>query len=235
MSLLTIVQQSCRLLSLPIPDEVVTSQDTQVQQLYALANEEGHELSTSFDWQILTREHTFTTVPDPEQPSAVPSDLQRFIANSFFDRTTRREFIGPITPQVWQAIQAQPQLNRVFLAFRERDNAFLVTPTPSSGDTIAYEYVSKNWAKSIDDEPKDEFTADTDNTYLSERLFVLSLRWKFLSSKGFPYAQAFDSYQRELQKEQAKDGGMTKIDASGRTLFNLFPNNVPAGNWPGPI
>lgn len=232
-NLLAIVQTACRLLSLPVPSEVVDSTDAQVQQLYALSNEEGAELATSFDWQKLTRQREFTTVSDPDQPSAIADDWDRFLSNTFFDRNTRREFLGPITPQAWQAIQAQPQLNRVFLAFRMRDGEFLVTPTPSSADTVAYEYITKNWAKSVSDEPLDQFYADTDTTYLPERLFPLGLRWRFLSAKGFDYSQAFDTYQRELQKEQAKDGGMTKIDASGRTLFNLFPNNVPAGNFPG--
>ena len=51
MSLLTIVQRVCRLVSLPVPTTVVTSTDLVVQQLYALANEEGEELADAYDWQ----------------------------------------------------------------------------------------------------------------------------------------------------------------------------------------
>jgi hypothetical protein len=124
----------------------VNSTDAQVQQLYALANEEGDELSGTYDWQVMRRQHLFNTVASAVQSSAIPSDLDHFIANSFFNRTTMRYIYGPITPQEWQAIQAQPQLNRVFLAFIERDGQFLVTPTPSAGQQIAYEYITTNWA-----------------------------------------------------------------------------------------
>ncbi len=107
-------------MSIPVPTEVVNSTDAQVQQLYALANEEGDELSGTYDWQVMRKQHLFNTVASAVQASAVPSDLDHFIANSFFNRTTMRYIYGPITPQEWQAIQAQPQLNRVFLAFIER-------------------------------------------------------------------------------------------------------------------
>jgi len=154
MSLLTIVQQTCRLLSLLPPDEVVTSTDAQVQLLYQLAIEEGEELSTNgdMDWQVLTQQKIFYTVADPVQVDAVPDDLDHFIDNSFFNRSTRLQMVGPITPQMWQAIQAQPQLNQVYLAFRQRDGAFLITPTPAAGNEIAYEYVSKNYVEAANGE-----------------------------------------------------------------------------------
>ena len=220
MSLLTIIQQSCRLLSLPVPTEVVNSTDVIVQQLYALANEEGHSLSTSHDWQKLTREQTFTTVGAAVQPDAVPADWQRFIPNSFFDRTIMRPVLGPITPQQWQAYKAFPAAQTIYLCFRERDNEFLLTSggasVPPVGHTIAYEYVSKDWAYTASDVPIQEFTADTDTPYLSERLFVLGIRWRFLKSKGLDYAQDFDTYERQLQIEQGREQGATALSIAPR-------------------
>lgn len=236
MSLLTIVQGVTRLLSIPTPSVVVTSTDPQVQQLYALANEEGQELARDEDqpWQQLLRQQTFVTVAQAEQTDAIPTDFESFIPNSFFNRTTRRELIGPITPQMWQAIQAQPQLNRVFLAYRMRDNAFLITPDPTADETIAYEYITKNWVLSAADVEKDSFTADTDTSVIPERLIQLGLRWRWLSAKGLDYAEAFRTYEYEKQKAKAKSGGSTKLDMTGRNLYNCygFPN-LPLGNFPG--
>lgn len=235
MSLLTIVQQTCRLLSLLPPTEVVDSTDAQVQLLYQLAIEEGEENSTdgTKDWQVLTRQHTFLTVADPEQIDAVPDDWDHFVDNSFFNRTTRLQMLGPCTPQMWQAVQAQPQLNLVYLMFRQRDGAFLITPTPAAGNEIAYEYVSKNWVRAANGELKSTFTADTDETLLPEKLFRLGIRWRFLKSKGLDYSQDFDTYQREIQQQTARDGAASKLDITGRTLLNAwgFPN-LPLGNFP---
>jgi hypothetical protein len=232
--LLSICQDAADLIGIPRPVEVVNSTDQQVRQLLALAKEEGHELATSHPWEILNRQHTFTTVAAEEQPDAVPDDWDRFLPNSFFNRTTRLEVIGPITPQVWQAIMAQPQLNRVYLAFRERDNKFLITPNPTAGQTIAYEYISKNWVEAADGELKPTFTADTDTPLLESRLFVLGLRWRFRKTKGLDYAEDYKTYQKEVQKVQGKDGGSTKLDITGRNLYNQwgYPN-LPLGNFPG--
>lgn len=231
-NLLSMVQRACRLLSIPVPDEVVGSTDTQVQQLYALANEEGDELAGAYDWQIMRRQHLFNTVASAVQSGAVPADFDHFIANSFFNRTTMRNVYGPITPQEWQAIQAQPQLNRVFLAFVERDGQFLVTPTPPANQEIAYEYITKYWAKSDAGVPQAEFLADTDETYLDDKLFPLGLRWRFLKSKGLDYAQDFATYHSERSQRMARDGGNGVIDTAGGSYYG-WATNIAEGNFPG--
>lgn len=232
--LLTIIQETADLLGIPRPTEVVNSTDQQVRQLFGLAKEEGEELTTGFQWTKLNLQHTFVTVAAEEQIDAVPIDWSSFIPNTFFNRTTRREVIGPITPQQWQAIQAQPQLNRVFLAFRERDDAFLMTPVPSAGDTIAYEYESSYWVRGADLVLKETFTADTDTPLISPKLFKLGIRWRFRKTKGLDYSEDFRTYEMEKQKVQSKDGGSTKLNVTGRTLYNNFGfPNVPLGNFPG--
>ena len=232
MSLLSLVQRACDLLSIPRPVSVVSSQDQQVRQLYALANEEGDELARDNDWQALRVQQTFTTDAQAEQTTAIPTDLDRFVNNSFFNRSQMRPLIGPITPQQWQAILAQPQLNRVFLAFIERQGQFLVTPTPTAGETIAYEYFTKNWAKSATEVPQDSFQADDDGTYLNERLITLGIRWRFLQAKGLDYAESMRTYEIEKQKLKARDGANGILSAGGGNDWLLA--NLPVGNFPGP-
>jgi len=235
LSLLTVVQKTCRLLSLPVPTEVVASTDVQVQQLYELANEEGNELAGSYDWQVMRKQHTFVTAATPAQATAVPADWDRFCANTFFNRSQQRSVIGPITPQQWQAIQAQPQLNRVFLAFIERDGQFLITPTPAAGETIAYEYVTKDWVYSDDTIPvaRSDYEADTDTSYLDEKIIILGLRWRFLKSKGLEYSEDYRTYMSERQQRQARDGGNGMITTTGDGAYLLSPN-MPVGSFPGP-
>ena len=234
MSLLTVVQNTCRLTGLRVPTEVVNSTDTQVQQLFALANEVLVDLARAHTWQILTRQQTFTTVAAEEQPDALPDDFDYELNNTVYNRTTRLTLIGPITPQLWQAIKAQPQLNRVYLCWRERDGAILITPEPPAGQEIAYEYVTSNFAETSTGTPIPEYAADSDVAVLPERLVQLSLRWRFLSAKNLDYAEAFRSYQTQLQIQQARDGGMTQLNMTGSTTWGLwgFPN-LPLGNFPG--
>jgi hypothetical protein len=199
--------------------------------LYALANEEGEALARSFDWQALRRQELFTTVAQADQTAAIPNDVQRFVRNSFYNRTTVRPMLGPITPQEWQAVQALPAIYSMYLAYIERDGKFLITPTPPADQTIAYEYISTNWAKSSTGTPQDQFLADDDTTYLDEYLIRLGLRWRYLQAKGLDYAEAMRTYELELQKQEGRDGGATIVSAYTTDAWPM-PPNIPPGNWP---
>lgn len=230
MTLLTIVQDVSGRLSLPQPSAVVGSSDKQVIQLYELANEEGSELAARHPWQALTEEATFTTVDTPSQTGALPADFDRFIPNSFFNRSTRRPMTGPITPREWQWIQAQPVYSTVYLAFRERTGQFLIAPTPPAGQTIAFEYLSTNWAQSSGGAAQASFLADTDTAVLSEELIKLGLRWRFLRAKGLDYAEEMATYERRVEQAMARDGGSTALTLSPQPID---PNriNIPDGNY----
>lgn len=232
MTMLSIIQDVTDRMGIPRPASVIGSADSQVRQLLALLNEEGLELSKRGDWQSLQREQTFTTVASPTQTATpIPSDLDRFIDDSFFNRTQVRKLRGPITPQEWQAFQAQPLYNLVYLAFRERDGMFLITPTPPAGNLIAYEYVSSNWARSSAGVDKATFTADDDTAYLPEYLLKSGLRWRWKQAKGLPYGEDMETYERAVQKELGRDGGARALNVTGQELVFPFGVNLPEGGF----
>ena len=230
MSLLSIVQDVSGRLSLPQPSAVAGSSDKQVIQLLALANEEGASLARRHPWQALMAQQTFTTVAAPAQPVALPADFDRFVPNSVFNRSTRRPMTGPITPRQWQWIQAQPVYSSAYLAFRERTGQVLIAPTPPAGETIAYEYLSKAWAKSSGGTPQTAFLADADTALLDEGLIKLGLRWRFLRAKGLDYAEEMATYERELELAMARDGGSTALAIAPPPVD---PNriNLPDGSF----
>lgn len=225
------MQTVCRLTAQPVPVTVTGSTDVTISQMFALANEEGADLAASHDWQILRKQWELSTTGTTEQPGWLPDDIDHFIFNTSFDRTTQRRVIGPITPQMWQAIQAQPQLNRVFLAWIQRGGKILVTPTPSVGDDVAYEYITVNWCAAQDGTPQDQYILDTDTAVIDERLIRLGVRWRYLSAKGLDYSEAFRTYEYQKQIVQARDGGNTVLNAGGYTIFDY--SNVPIGSFPG--
>lgn len=232
MSLLTIIQKVCDRTGITRPSTVVASADAQVRQLFALANEEGEELSQRCDWQALRAEHLFLTTAAAEQTNTpLPDDFGRFVNNSFFNRTTRRRLIGPITPQEWQAIQAFPAYSRVYLAFRQREGQFLITPEPAAGEEIAYEYVSRNWATSSAGVGKVEFTSDDDETHLDEKLMVQGIRWRWKAAKGLDYDQEFDTYERNVSRAIAENGGATILMMSRPSASPVLAANIPDGDY----
>jgi hypothetical protein len=231
-SLLTIVTEVCGRLALSQPTSVVGSTDTQVQQLFALANKAGHDLAQAHPWQDLMEEATFTTVASPVQSAAIPLDLDRMVPDSIYNRTTRRPVGGPITPQEWQARQAQPAISTVVLVFRQRQGQFLISPTPPADQTIAYEYVSKNWAKGALGAAQAQFLADTDTAYLDESLIADAVVWMFLRSKGFSYAEEMKTYERNLEQQAGRDGGSGALTLTPEPV-RLDRVNLPDGDFPG--
>jgi len=228
--MLTIIQDVTQRLSLATPTAVVGSTDKQVIQLLALLNQAGSDLASFYPWQALVAEGSFVTTATPNQAAAIPDDLDRFIPNTFFNRSTRRPMTGPITPRQWQWIQAQPVYSTVYLAFRERTGQFLIAPTPPAGQEIYFEYVSENWAKSNTGTGQTRFLADTDETYLSEELLTLSTIWRFLRAKGLDYAEEMETFGRQQEQVAARDGASTMITIAPQPID---PNrvNIPDGNF----
>lgn len=212
MSLLTIVQGVCDELSLPRPSVVVTSTDQQVRQLLRLANVEGRSLAKRHGWQVLTTEHTFTTTATAVQvtASAIASDFGWIIPETMWNRTSKRRVYGPLDNQDWQQIKGN-SINNVNPAFRIRNNTILMTPNPTTGHSIYYEYISKNWCQSSGGTAQSAWAADTDTGRLDEHLMTLGVVWRFKAAKKIQYAEELAAYEREVADAIMRDGSRPRI------------------------
>jgi hypothetical protein len=220
-------------LSLPRSTTVVSSTDDNVRALLSLAIEEGKELARRVEWQAITKEQTFVSLAQTSQTGAIPSDFDRYVNESMFNRTRHRRIAGPLTPVEWQE-QLGITASVLTDAFRIRGDAILLTPTPAAGDTYAYEYVSLNWCESSGGTEQSYWQADADVGILSEDLMALGLRWRFLKAKGFDYAEDFRTYQMEVNQAIARDGGKRTIDMSGesdRLYDRARAPVVQEGSW----
>lgn len=227
MSLLTICQNAANRMGLPAITAVASSTGVTERNLMALANQEGKELGRAYSWQALTKEKTFTTTAAAVQAGAIPDDLDWIVPDTVFNRTTRRRFTGPLNADEWQTDQAL-LVGRVFDSFRIRGGDFLISPTPPAGETIAFEYVSKNWAKDSDGEARADLAKDDDIAVLDEELITLGVIWRFKQSRGLDYAEAFNSYTRQVAQVVMRDGAKPRLDmGSGPVARVPNPPVVP--------
>lgn len=211
MSLLTICQNAANRMGLPAITVIATSTGVTERNLMALANQEGKELGRAYSWQALTKEKTFTTTAAAVQTGAIPDDFDWIIPDTVFNRTTRRRFTGPLNADEWQTDQAM-LVGRVFDSFRIRGNDFLISPTPPAGETVAFEYLTRNWAKDADATAQASMSKDTDTAVLDEELVTLGVIWRFRQSKGLDYAEAFNSYQKQVAQAVMRDGAKPRLD-----------------------
>lgn len=213
MSLLTIVQSASRDLRLAVPLSVFGSSDYNVAQLQRLVEKECLELTRAHDWQALQKESTFSALAQETQTSMVPSDFDRFISDTMYNRTRKRTLVGPLTAQEWQ-VQKSLTATVVIDAFRQRGGDILVVPSPTAGDIFAFEYVSKFWCDTNGDGDYDAaaFAGDTDTVAFDEELVVLGAIWRFKQASGLDYAEDFRSYQIRLARLKGDDGGKRVLD-----------------------
>jgi hypothetical protein len=215
MSLLTIVQAACQQLSLPVLTSVVGNSDNSAVLFLRLADAEVLSLAARHNWQAITKEQTFTTTASSVQvtASAIPTDFDHMVNETIFNRTSKERVWGPISNEEWQYTQAN-LVTLVDPSYRIRGGTILITPTPSSGDTIAYEYISKNILRTAAGvEITGGWAADTNTSALDERIHTLGLIWRYRQAKGYLYDEDQLEYERRVTEAIMRDGSRPRLSS----------------------
>lgn len=230
MTLLTLVQGASRKVGQAPPTAVVGQTDETTQRMLALAQDEGRELASYGDWRVLRKEKTFTTAATEDQAgqTPIPTDLDAFIDDTFWNRSARRRLYGPMTVDEWQAYKSQSS-SPVTDGFYLRGTSWLMMPVPLAGQTIAYEYRSKNWCQSNVPAGQDKWLADTDTGILSEVLMELGLVWRYKQSRGLDWQTDYDKYMFQVQTRLAKDQPRRTISMVDCGYHPIL--SAPEGSW----
>lgn len=236
-TILTIVRDVAALVGVGRPTTATGSTDVQVNQLLALANKEGQELTARHDWEELTYEATFPTVAAENQGllngTVVPATLgfHHILNDTIWNRTTTVGPGGPMTPVSWQAAKAT-SYSGPYSQYRVRGGYLLLTPAPVAGNTLAFEWVGENWvSNAARDQTRSSFTADDDFPLLDSRLIKLGLTWRWKAAKGLEYAQDFNDYEAAVLDAMTKDTTRAPVSLNGNgNDFQPFIN-VARGNW----
>lgn len=190
--------------------------DTDDAQLFLrYANKVGRGLMQVYPWQVLRNEQTFTAIAGEEQTNIIPSDFDRLVPETFWNRSNQTLMSGPISAVEWQSLKALGFAGdeRKFIL---RNDAISVIPVFGGGESLAFEYVSKNWVEATDATRKSSFTADTDVSLHDEDLMVLGVAFEYLVSEGQPIAQSvFTAYTDRYNTLVANDQPASGVLAAG--------------------
>lgn len=173
---------------------------------------------------------------------AVPDDFKWFSNQTMWDRTNHWQLVGPLSPQAYQwlvsGIVPTGPRRRWRQVGVEPTNWRLWPPPTASSDypaSLVFEYNSKYWAASTLGVRQQWLTADTDVPLIDGQAIVLHTKWRWLESKGFPYAAQQAEAVDFLNQLIARDGGAPDLTLS-RPRGNgylLSIENIPDGSWPG--
>lgn len=181
-------------------------------------------------------ELTFSQDTYPE-----PTDFDRFINRTAWDRTNRWELIGPDSPQEDQWHRSGIVTTGPRRHFRQTGDLpagnYRIWPPPQTVDTpfqIAWEYISTYWVNSAANVGKAKFTADNDYPNLDAQALILGTKWRFAQAKSLPSAASLQlEYTEYVKQLMARDGGAPTLHMSQRpssvllTAWNVQDNNYP--------
>lgn len=229
------IREFCEEMLLPIPGAVVGSADPNVRQIKALLLRAGNALAIRGEWSRLTHEATHTTVAAEDQGSIYDitgsgaTAFRKIKNETMWDRTDKLP-IYPINPIDWQLIKATISANPRY-KYRIVRGRLMMTPTPTAGHTVAFEWVSKWWIQDSVGTIKERFTADTDTFLVERELLRLGLAWRWKKAKGFDYTEEYEEYETRLSETLGHDVTRETIQMDGQPRTIRPGIFVPEYSW----
>lgn len=217
MTLLSICIAAADEIGIDRPSSVIGNPSPTAQKLLRYANKVGKRLMKGYAWEVLRKEVTFTSVGSETQTGILPSDFDRFVAETFWNRSTETLVSGPVSPVQWQGLKALGYSGDPKFALRGGN--VLILPQLSAGATLAFEYVSNLWCQSSGGTGQTAWAADTDVGVLDEELLTLALKFTYLTDEGLPNAQAAEEFtdylNTLLDNDQPNAGILVAADIFG--------------------
>ena len=159
----------------------------------------------------------------------MPSDYQRTVNKTQYNKSNRWSVIGPKTAQEWQWLKASYITTGPRMRYRIIGNEFVIWPPSYAANIVlGFEYQSNGWVEAQDGTVKTKATVDTDTFLFPDRLLVLGTKLKYFEIKGFDTTTLYADYQRELSKFKAQDAGADTLSMAPRyPNILLTQNNIP--------
>ncbi len=164
----------------------------------------------------------------------LPSDWQRQVPQTEWDRTNRWPLMGPQSAQDWQSFKSGIVYAGPRQRFRIVGGYMTVNPLPPNGLTFAFEYISNAWVYSATGTAQTRILADTDTFIYSDSMMITGLKTQWKASKGLDASYDIGEFRGLLEAAKAQDKSAAKLSLSpfGGSVL-LSPMNIMDGNWPG--
>jgi hypothetical protein len=163
---------------------------------------------------------------------AFPSDYDRPVDRTQWDKSQHWEMIGPETSQQWQWLKSGFIATGPRVRFRPLGGYFQIWPIIGASHYLGFEYISKNWVTDAAGVMKDSFTADSDTCIFPDRLMVLGLKKKYFEIKGFDATAFTRDYVSQMDIAKANDAGSANLSFAPQPAQILVGwNQIPDSGY----
>jgi len=162
----------------------------------------------------------------------LPSDWDRQVDRTHYDKSKRWEMLGPTDAQQWQFLKSSYISTGPRIRYRILGGYFQVWPAMNTDEYLGFEYMSNQWATSSAGVTQTSFQADTDTCIFPDRLMVTALKKKYFEIKGFDSTAFTRDYLQQLSFAKANDSGSATLSFAptpGAILIGF--ENIPDANY----
>lgn len=228
MTLLTICNAIADTSSGPRPSSIISNTNPEAQSYLRSVTKVGLRLMKVYPWNILRKENSFTAggTETLVASASMPSDFDRFIPETFWNRSTSVLLSGPVPASRWQSLKAETYSGDNTI-FTYRSGDILAIPTVGGSASMVFEYVSNQYIESSGGSAQSTWQADTDVSILDEELISLAATYDWLQSEGLPAQGAFMDFKSYFDMLQDNENATENIAVTG----DIFAND--ARHWNG--
>lgn len=165
---------------------------------------------------------------------AAPSDYDRQIDRTHWDKSKHWEMLGPETAQQREWLKSGWISTGPRIRYWWQGNLFTIWPPLGTTETLAYEYQSKFWvyATGATALSKQAFTVDTDTSIFPDALMRAMLRLSYFEIKGFDTTALYRDYMKQVDLAKAFDSGSPTLSMNPRPSSVLLGwENIPDANY----
>ncbi len=205
--------------------------------MLALLHAAGGDLLRDHDWSGLYATAT-VTLATASSSYSLPSDFERLVEDTGWDRTNQFPMVGNIPIQKHQfwlsSLVVAPLTRKEYRLFLGNNASTLyIHPAPTAVEELSFIYIKKHWVTDTNGlNPADTIAADTDLTLYKPELMVKELKWRFRAAKGLDattFKLECDNFKDTLL---ARDVSTGTLDMGGPApLSPMDFVNIPDGSW----
>lgn len=230
-SVLSLVQDFCAKMTLPIPTALVGATEFSVAQLRALLAEVVRDL-LEYQWEEQKIRKTFASVAAEDQgllTTIFGAGYKGLVLNTLWNVTQNRQITGPLTDQAWQLLKSSTAIGPVE-QYRVDGGHLRIVPTPPNTYTYSAIYLTAYGVVDTGGTAKAAVTIDSDTLLFPDNCVIRCLEYKWRRQKGEPWIDDYNDFISLLAKSISKD--TAPILYLSRSPSSMRPGIVvPAGSW----
>jgi hypothetical protein len=156
----------------------------------------------------------------------MPTDYDRQVNRTQWDKSKHWEMLGPESPQQWQWLKSGYIATGPRIRWRIMGNFFQIWPALNTQEYLGFEYISKAWVYDAAGNAKTSLTADTDTSIFSDRMMVIGTKLKYFEVKNFDTTALWQDFNTEVELRKALEQGAPMLSFSPRLSQVLIDQNA---------